>query len=236
MTLNALDMKNEELILKVFETFNEFVEIKKVLGPHLPAIIEKALFISENADFGVNLREVTMLFLELIAEKYARVLIKNHGLAFIDKIFEVGFKIASEDPEIYEGQEDSPPEMAINMLYMYAVHVPNEKVFPIIQKYLQIFGTDKNEHRRAAATYILGWICDSEACLDHVRENINALTNFLIDRMQDDSTYVREAAGEAVGRFSEHVTSDFLIYHKKVMPCLIRVVRDLASSKHDMTI
>jgi hypothetical protein len=48
LTLNALDLNNEDLIHKVFETFNEFVEIKKVLGPHLPMIIEKALIISAN--------------------------------------------------------------------------------------------------------------------------------------------------------------------------------------------
>ena len=176
------------------------------------------------------------MFLELISEKYARVLIKNHGMAFIDKIFEVGFKIASEDPDLYEGQEDSPPLMALNMLYSYACNVPNEKVFPVIQKYLQTFGTSKNPHERAAATYVLGWICDSEACLDHVRDNIKPLTNFIIDRMQDESFYVREAAGETVGRFSEHVTSDFLDNHKKIMPCLMRIVKDIAESKHDMTI
>lgn len=103
LTLNALDLDNEELVHKVFEMFNEFAEIKKVLGPHLPIIIEKALIISANTENGNNLREVTMLFLELIAENYSRVLIKNHGMGFIDKIFEVGFKIASEDPSQWEG-------------------------------------------------------------------------------------------------------------------------------------
>ena len=93
LVCQALDLDNveEDLIHKVFETFNEFVEIKKVLGPHLPMIIEKALLISCNPDFGVNLREVTLLFLELIAEKYARVLIKKHGLNFIEGIVEKGF-------------------------------------------------------------------------------------------------------------------------------------------------
>jgi hypothetical protein len=88
---NALDLEDEDLIHKVFETFNEFVEIKKVLGPHLPMIIEKALIISSNPDYGVNLREVTLLFLELIAEQYARVLVKKHGLNFVDGIVEKGF-------------------------------------------------------------------------------------------------------------------------------------------------
>jgi hypothetical protein len=236
LTLNALDLDNEDLIHKVFETFNEFVEIKKVLGPHLPMIIEKALLISANQDYGVNLREVTMLFLELIAEKYARVLIKNHGMNFVDKILEVGFQIASEDPTMYEGQEETPPNMAICMIYAYACNVPNEKIYPVIEKYLQKFGTSQNEHERAAAVYILGNIADSDACLDHIRDNIGPLTNFIVDRMSDNSFVVREAAGETVGRFSEHVTSDFLEHHKKIMPCLLRVVKDLAVSKHDMTI
>jgi hypothetical protein len=48
LVLNALDMEQEDLIHKVFETFNEFVEIKKVLGPHLQKKIEKALIISAN--------------------------------------------------------------------------------------------------------------------------------------------------------------------------------------------
>jgi len=137
---------------------------------------------------------------------------------------------------MYNGMEEAPPNMAISMLYNYAIMAPNEKVYPIFEKYLQKFGTSKNEHERAAATYILGYVADPDACLDHVRDNIENLTNFIIERMQDESYVVREAAGECVGRFSEHVTSDFLDYHKKIMPCLLRVVKDLASSKHDMTV
>lgn len=48
LVVSALDENQEELAAKVFETFNEFVEFKKVLGPSLPAIIEKALSIAEN--------------------------------------------------------------------------------------------------------------------------------------------------------------------------------------------
>ena len=99
----ALDMDDDESIHKVFETFNEFVEIKKVLGPHLPAIIEKAIEVSKNMDHSNNVREVTMLFLELIAENYAKMLIKKHGMAFIDGIIATGFQIASEDYTLYEG-------------------------------------------------------------------------------------------------------------------------------------
>jgi len=54
--------------------------------------------------------------------------------------------------------------------------------------------------------------------------------------MQDESYEVRESAGETVGRFAEHVNPEFLDMHKKIMPCLLRVIKDLSSSKHEMTI
>lgn len=138
LVIDALDLSQDDLIHKVFETFNEFVEMKKVLGPHLPKIVEKALVVSANPDYTTNVREVTLLFLELIAEKYARILIKNHGMNFVTKIVEEGFKIASEDPSMHVAgdQEATPPGMAIQMLYAYACYVPNEKVYPIFKDYL----------------------------------------------------------------------------------------------------
>lgn len=52
------------MILKVFETLNEFVEIKKLLAPHLPILIDAALKIAINKDYQFNLREIVMVFME----------------------------------------------------------------------------------------------------------------------------------------------------------------------------
>ena len=52
------------MIQRVFETLNEFVEVKKVLAPHLPILIDAALKISSYKDYSLNLREITLLFLE----------------------------------------------------------------------------------------------------------------------------------------------------------------------------
>jgi hypothetical protein len=92
------------MILKVFETFNEFVEIKKVLGPHLPLLIDAALKISATTTYSLNLREITLLFLELVAENYGRVLVKRLGADVIDQIILTGFVIASESEEDFEDE------------------------------------------------------------------------------------------------------------------------------------
>jgi len=103
LVLNALDHSNEDLLLKIFGTLTDLSEIKKILKPHLPNIVEKALMISGNREFGDNLRQVTLLLLQMISENYARSMIKTHGMNFVDKIIEVGFSIASEPAEDYEG-------------------------------------------------------------------------------------------------------------------------------------
>jgi hypothetical protein len=43
---------------------NDFVEFKKVLAPHLIMLIDAALKISSVKDYNLNLREITLLFLE----------------------------------------------------------------------------------------------------------------------------------------------------------------------------
>ena len=60
------------------------------------------------------------------------------------------------------------------------------------------------------------------------------MTNFLVDRLSDNSFVVREAAGETVGLFSELIGDDFLNKHKKIMPFLIKVAEDMLNSKQDM--
>ena len=77
--MGALQLDQEDMIQRVFETLNEFVEIKKVLAPHLPILIDAALRISQSNGFSLNLREITMVFMEQIAENYSRYLVKKLG-------------------------------------------------------------------------------------------------------------------------------------------------------------
>jgi hypothetical protein len=72
------------MIQKVFEMLNEFAEVKKVLAPHITLLIDAALKISRNTEFTVNLREITMLFLEQVADNYSKYLIRRNREDLID--------------------------------------------------------------------------------------------------------------------------------------------------------
>lgn len=234
LVLGALDgLQSEDVILKVFETFTEFAEFKRVLGPSLTGIIEKALSLASDSDYGANLRSQCMFFIEHVSGVYAKPLIKKHGIGFVDGIVATGFKIASEDPEMYKGMDDSPIDYAVDMVLGWAFHVPNEKIWPILTKYLQQFGTSAAEYERAAATYVLCAVTDNDACLVNVRDDIDAMTNFLTQVMSDQSFAVREAAGVCMGRFAEVIGDDFLDKHKMLMPFLVKLVRDMLGSKEE---
>ena len=56
LVLNAIDIEQEDLIQKIFETLTDFFETKKVLRPHLPLITEAAINVSLNVDLQVNVR------------------------------------------------------------------------------------------------------------------------------------------------------------------------------------
>lgn len=113
--------------------------------------------------------------------------------------------------------------------------MPNAVIYPVILREVERFGTSQKDLERKAAIRVLGWICDS-TCLDSIKEDIGKISTFVVGKLQDQSFVVREAAAEAVGKFSEHVVPDFLELHAQVMPSLILVLRELKPSAHDMTL
>lgn len=70
-------------------------------------LIQAALKISVYKDFSVNLREITLLFLELIAENYCKYILKKLGKDVIDQIVKTGFEIASESEELYAEEQET---------------------------------------------------------------------------------------------------------------------------------
>lgn len=218
------------MILKVFETFNEFVEIKKVLGPHLEILIDAALKISSTSSYSLNLREITLLFLELVAENYGKVIVKRLGADVVDKIVYTGFVIASESEEDYEEEQETPHTLSLYMIYNYSCEISKKVIYPTLLKYIQQFGTSQNDLQRKAAIKVLGYICDSDSCLDNIKNDIDEITNFIVQKLQDPSFKVREASAETVGKFSEYVVPDFLDKHEQVVPCLLQVLREMSVS------
>lgn len=145
----------------------------------------------------------------------------------IEHIIETGFVIASESEEGYEEEQETPHTLALYMVYNFACEVPNPIVYPIIMRCVDKWGNSTNDLERKAAVKMLGYVCDSDSCLDPIKEDIELITKFLVAHLQDPSFIVREATAETVGKFSENVVPDFLDMHHQVVPCLLLVLKEL---------
>jgi hypothetical protein len=70
------------------------------------------------------LREITLLFLERIAEKYGRVIIKRGGgIGVVEKIVESAFIIASESEEPFDGEEETRNLYLIVIIIIYSTFI-----------------------------------------------------------------------------------------------------------------
>lgn len=124
-----------------------------------------------------------MLFLEQIAENYSKYLVKKAGTAIIEKIIETAFIIASEPEDDYEEGQETPHQLALYMIVSYSSAISYEIMYPIIMKYVQRFGLSNKENERKAAVKVLGFISDPDSCLEMIKENIDDVTVFIVQRL-----------------------------------------------------
>lgn len=66
---------------------------------------------------------------------------------------------------------------------------------------------------RKAGVKVMGHICESDALLDCVKEDIDELTALLVKALNDTDMAVREAGMQVVSEFAENVIPDFLDLH-----------------------
>jgi hypothetical protein len=142
----------------------------------------------------------------------------------------MAYKVASEAEDGPDEDEETPHHLALQMMYGFASEIHSDIMFPLLMKYFQIYISSKSPLERKAAIKMLGFISESEACLNKIKENVDELTDVIVNKMKDESFLVREATAEVVGRFSENVVPDFLDRHEKVLPVLMEVIKELESS------
>lgn len=75
----------------------------------------------------------------------------------------------------------------------------------------------------------MGHICESDACLDPIKDHIDEVTNIIVKCLYDEDMKVKSAAAETVGMFSENV-SDFLQKTDQVIPALVDTLKYLENT------
>ncbi len=66
---------------------------------------------------------------------------------------------------------------------------------------------------RKAALKILGFVSQSDALLDPIKDDVDELADFLVTALKDPNEITREAGAMCVAEFAENVIPDFLDLH-----------------------
>jgi hypothetical protein len=88
--------------------------------------------LSTKTDLPLNVRSTTLYFLEQLGETFSKFLVKR-DIEALKKIIECGCTIVCEDDSEYPGDEETPVELALIMLYNYASQIPNEVAYPLFK-------------------------------------------------------------------------------------------------------
>jgi uncharacterized membrane protein len=102
-------------------------------------------------------------------------------------------------------------------------------IFPIIIKNIKLCIGSTNPLERRAGIEVLGYICESDACLDPIKDHIDEITDVIVKGLYDEDIEVKSVAAETVGMFSESV-SDFLDKIEQVIPALIDTLKYLENT------
>lgn len=180
LVLNAIDISQEDLIKTIFETLTDCFDVKKVLRPHLAILVDAAVNLSKNTEMSLNVRSTTLFFLEQLGENFGKALLKKDG-GKIQQIIECGCIIASEDDSAYADDNENPHELALEMLNNYACELPNEAAYAMFKPAIvNLCSSQDDPLKRRAGLRIMGTVCDSDALLDPIKDDVELFTDIII--------------------------------------------------------
>lgn len=69
------------------------------------------------------------------------------------------------------------------MIFSYSTAISYQIMYPIIMKFVEKFGQSQKPLERKAAVKVLGFISDPDSCLEMIKENIDDVTTFIVQRL-----------------------------------------------------
>jgi len=225
--LSSLSEENEDRMQIVLDCLLSLVEYKGLLTPHIVNIIEGALKVTDNYEYHTNTRERAIVFFEFLPIKHFKFLKKKKQL--LGKIIDKLMKVACEPSDDYAKDSTSPAQCAAFSIKSFSIYMHKPVIFPVIIKNINACIQSENPVERRAGIEILGFICESDGCLDPIKDHIDEITDVIVKCLYDENLEVKATTAETVGMFSENV-SEFLGKTEQVIPALVDTLKYLENT------
>ncbi|XP_010636011.1 importin-4 isoform X3 [Fukomys damarensis] len=137
------------------------------------------------------------------------------------------------DPEDQDSEEEeleiwlvgeTPKHFAVQVVDMLALHLPAEKLCPLLMPMLEEALRSESPYQRKAGLLVLAVLSDGAG--DHIRQRLlPPLLKIVCKGLEDPSQVVRNAALFALGQFSENLQPHINSYSGEVMPLLLAYLK-----------
>ncbi|GAB5572740.1 ran-binding protein 6 isoform X1 [Prionailurus iriomotensis] len=141
------------------------------------------------------------------------------------------------DPEDQDSEEEeveiglvgeTPKHFAVQVVDMLALHLPPEKLCPLLMPMLEEALRSERPYQRKAGLLVLAVLSDGAG--DHIRQRLlSPLLQIVCKGLEDPSQVVRNAALFALGQFSENLQPHISSYSGEVMPLLLAYLKSVPS-------
>ncbi|XP_049624372.1 importin-4 isoform X2 [Suncus etruscus] len=238
--IQALIPVDEAKACEAVEALDELLESEvPIITSHLSEVLTFCLEVAKNVALGDAIRVRILCCLAFLVKVKSKALLKNRLLPpLLHTLFPI---MAAEpplgqlDPEDQESEEEeleigmlgeTPKHFAVQVVDMLALHLPPEKLCPLLMPMLEEALRNANPYQRKAGLLVLAVLSDGAG--DHIRQRLlPSVLQIVCKGLDDPSQVVRNAALFTLGQFSENLQPHISSYSGEVMPLLLAYLRSV---------
>ncbi|XP_074221824.1 importin-4 isoform X2 [Camelus bactrianus] len=240
MAVQSLIPVDEAKACEAVEALDELLESEvPIITSHLSEVLTFCLEVARNVALGDAVRVRILCCLTFLVKVKSKALLKNRLLPpLLHTLFPI---MAAEpplgqlDPEDQDSEEEeleiglvgeTPKHFAVQVVDMLALHLPPEKLCPLLMPMLEEALRSESPYQRKAGLLVLAVLSDGAG--DHIRQRLlPPLLQVVCKSLEDPSQVVRNAALFALGQFSENLQPHISSYSGEVMPLLLAYLKSV---------
>uniref|UniRef100_A0A8C9JF88 Importin 4 n=1 Tax=Panthera tigris altaica TaxID=74533 RepID=A0A8C9JF88_PANTA len=242
VAMQTLIPVDEAKACEAVEALDELLESEvPIITSHLSEVLTFCLEVAKNVALGDAIRVRILCCLTFLVKVKSKALLKNRLLPpLLHTLFPI---MAAEpplgqlDPEDQDSEEEeveiglvgeTPKHFAVQVVDMLALHLPPEKLCPLLMPMLEEALRSERPYQRKAGLLVLAVLSDGAG--DHIRQRLlSPLLQIVCKGLEDPSQVVRNAALFALGQFSENLQPHISSYSGEVMPLLLAYLKSVPS-------
>ncbi|XP_006217341.2 importin-4 [Vicugna pacos] len=240
VAVQSLIPVDEAKACEAVEALDELLESEvPIITSHLSEVLTFCLEVARNVALSDAVRVRILCCLTFLVKVKSKALLKNRLLPpLLHTLFPI---MAAEpplgqlDPEDQDSEEEeleiglvgeTPKHFAVQVVDMLALHLPPEKLCPLLMPMLEEALRSESPYQRKAGLLVLAVLSDGAG--DHIRQRLlPPLLQVVCKSLEDPSQVVRNAALFALGQFSENLQPHISSYSGEVMPLLLAYLRSV---------